>query len=74
MVPPFPREESMMVEKPFRVVNNQGVAWAVRFATEEAAWGRLLSLKGGLPDTPRTRREFIKAGWRIIDTEQVNGG
>jgi hypothetical protein len=57
-----------MNEKPFRVVNCHGVAWAVRFASEDAAWGRLLALNGGWPDTAPTRRRFIREGWKIIDT------
>lgn len=63
-----------MQEKPFRVINALGVSWGMRFSSEEAAWGRLLALKGNLPDTRENRKRFIDEGWQIIDTEELNGG
>lgn len=54
-----------MVDKPFRVVTRHGIAWAVRFATEEAAWGRILALNGGLADTQANRAKMLRLGYRI---------
>lgn len=51
--------------KPYRVVTPQGVAWALKFATEEGAWGRLLHLNGMTIDTQKNRANLEKEGWQV---------
>lgn len=60
-----------MEEKPFRVVNEAGVAWGMRFISEESAWGRIFALKGQLADTPTNRRRLEKEGWSVVNTDEI---
>lgn len=63
------------MEKPFRVISPHDIAWSVRFVTEEAAWGRLLALKGGADrrDTPENRTRLLRDGWKVKETEVTSG-
>jgi hypothetical protein len=48
------------------VVSPHGVAWMVRFLTEDAAWARIVSLKG-LPDNEHSRSWLRTQGWKVED-------
>lgn len=56
-------------EKPWRVVTPHGVAWLARFKSEDAAWGRLLSINGRLMDTPANRATILSDGWKVKKME-----
>jgi len=57
-------------DKPYRVFNPRSGPWAVRFMTSEAAWGRLLALKG-YADTKGNRRVLSQEGWRVENTSEI---
>lgn len=57
-----------MNDKPFQVINPRGVAWGVRFTSEQAALRRLVALKG-LPDRAESYTVLYKQGWKITNCE-----
>lgn len=57
-----------MSAKPYRVITPSGTRWMVRFKTEQAAWGRVLS-GAGMIDRPANRAELLRLGWRVKTTE-----
>jgi hypothetical protein len=57
-----------MSEKTYRVTNVHNVSWAVRFKTEEAAWGRILSTRNMI-DTPANRAAMLREGWGVKTIE-----
>ncbi len=54
-----------MNERIYQVTNPHRVTWAVRFMSEDAAWGRIFALKGKLEDAPEVRAAFLKNGWKV---------
>lgn len=58
-----------MNDKPYRVISPHNIAWASRFISEEAAWGRLISSKGYKLDTPTVRATLLRQGWRVKELE-----
>mgnify|MGYP003387798770 CR=1 FL=1 len=60
-----------MRDKPVKVINTAGLAWASRFLTEDAAWARILNLTGRSRDTSENRAALIRAGWRVVTVETI---
>lgn len=60
-------------DKPWRVITKHGLAWVVQFKTEEAAWGRLLALKGYRGDTSAHRAALLREGWKVRELEVTSG-
>lgn len=50
--------------KTVTVVTPLRVTWQHRFHDVDAAWGRILSLKG-IKDTPANRKQLTSVGWVV---------
>lgn len=60
-------------DKPWRVVSPHNIAWVVHFATEEAAWGRLLSSQHMRHDTRANRMAILALGWKVVEVTSAFG-
>lgn len=62
-----------VTNKPWRVTHPDGVPWALKFYSEQAAWGRLFALVK-MDDTVANRARLLRKGWKINRTEVTSEG
>lgn len=58
-----------MTEKPYSVITPFGIAWVVKFKTEDAAWIRIVRPAKHKDESEVAAKDRMKRkGWRVIDT------